>query len=129
MTKPAAKKGDAVIGTDMHVLVGPGQPTTPVPLPFAGELDTELSPDVLIEHRPAATVRSVATNKPAHIAPPGASFQRPPSNQGTVVAGSGTVLINHRAAARNGDRVETCNDPQDAPNGAIECSSTVRIAD
>ncbi len=129
MTKHAAKEGDKVTGTDTHVVVVSGQPPAPTPLPFNGVLDTSLSPDVLIEHKPAATVDSVATNTPAHVPPPGGSFQKPPTNKGTVVAGSGTVLINHKPAARAGDEVETCNDPKDAPVGKVVATSTVRIAD
>jgi uncharacterized Zn-binding protein involved in type VI secretion len=36
-----------------------------------------------------------------------------------VIAGSATVLINGKGAARQGDRVLTCNDPVDAPVGTI----------
>ena len=51
----------------------------------------------------------------------------PPTNQGQVIAGSGTVLINNKAAARAGDTVNTCNDPAPLPKGTIEAVSTVMI--
>jgi uncharacterized Zn-binding protein involved in type VI secretion len=122
MPHDAAKQDDHVVATDMHSLNG-----TPAPLPFDGPLDGSLSPDVLIEHKHAAMVDSTATNAPAHVAPPGKTFDNPPSNRGVVVAGSGTVLINNRAAARKGDAAKTCNDPVDAPVGKIVASSTVRV--
>lgn len=51
---------------------------------------------------------------PPHIpVPPGTSFVRAPSNRGTVSAGSSSVTINGKAAARIGDPVRTCNDPRD----------------
>lgn len=129
MTKPAAKKGDEVTATDTHVVIVAGQPPAPVKVPFKGPLGAKLSPNVLIEHQPAATVGSVATNTPTHAPPPGGSFQKPPSNEGRVVSASGTVLINHKGAARHGDDVETCNDPTDQPVGTVVAASTVRIAD
>jgi uncharacterized Zn-binding protein involved in type VI secretion len=38
-----------------------------------------------------------------------------------------TVKINGKAAARNGDTVETCNDPVDAPMGTVVAVGTVNI--
>ena len=43
---------------------------------------------------PAATVGSTADNTPIHFPmPPGASFQKPPSNKATIQLGSATVRI------------------------------------
>jgi uncharacterized Zn-binding protein involved in type VI secretion len=81
---------------------------------------------VLIDKRPAAVVGSTATNLPPHI-PAGGPFQNPPTNQGTVLMGSLTVLINKKPAARVGDPVQTCNDPAPAPTGTIQGVSTVMI--
>jgi uncharacterized Zn-binding protein involved in type VI secretion len=122
MPKPAAKKDDKLTATDSHMLNG-----TPTSLPFNGIIDGNLSPNVLIEHRPAAMVDSTATNTPAHVAPPGQSFDNPPTNHGVIIAGSGTVLINWRAAARDGDAAKTCNDPVDEPVGHVEAVSTVIV--
>jgi uncharacterized Zn-binding protein involved in type VI secretion len=104
MPQPAAKEKDQVVATDTHVVQG-----TPTPMPFAGVLDGNLSPN--------------ATNTPAHAPVP----DKPPSNRGTVVHGSATVLINWRAAARNGDAAKTCNDPEDLPVGTVVAASTVIV--
>lgn len=103
-----------------------GPVPTPLPHPFMGILDGGLSSDVLIEGRPAATVGSTATNTPPHI-PQGGPFQIPPTNQGRITTGSGTVLINSKPAARNGDTAMTCNDPVELPVGQVVAVSTVLI--
>jgi uncharacterized Zn-binding protein involved in type VI secretion len=129
MTKPAAKQNDAVVGTDVHVLMVPspaGPVPTPTPMPFNGILDTALSSDVLVEGLAAATEGSKATNTPAHV-PAAGPFQKAPSNAGTIQTGSSCVLINDRPAARAGDPAMTCNDPTDLPNGLVVASGTVLI--
>lgn len=127
MGQPAARQNDPVTGVDTHVVLVPawGAPApTPLPHPFAGPLSSGLSADVLIDGLPAATVGSVAENRPPHLpTPPGTSFQVPPRNRGTVQSGSTTVLINGRGAARMGDVVLTCNDPVDLPAGTITAGS------
>ena len=130
MTIPAAKKGDTVVAIDTHLVsvAGPsGTAPTPVPAPFVGKLTRGLSPNVIIEHKPAATVMSIADNNPPHVAV-GGTFQRAPSNEGRIITGSGTVHINNLPAARDGDVVETCNDPADAPRGIVVCGSSVLAA-
>ena len=119
MPKPAAKANDTIDATDTHMLNG-----SPMPLPFHGVIDGDLSPNVLVEKKYAATVGTTATNTPVHVAPPGKTFDKPPSNQGVIVGGSGTVLINDRQAARDGDRAKTCNDPDDLPVGLVVATST-----
>jgi uncharacterized Zn-binding protein involved in type VI secretion len=59
--------------------------------------------------------------------PQGGPFQKPPSNKGTIQIGSGTVLINGKPAARNGDKAMTCNDPADLPAGTVVAAGTVVI--
>ncbi|HYD37111.1 MAG TPA: PAAR domain-containing protein, partial [Allosphingosinicella sp.] len=86
MGQPAAKQGDKAVGVDIHVVMVPAPPGSPVPTPlphpFNGILDTNLSVDVKIDGMAAATVGSIATNTPPHIpTPPGVSFQAPPSNK------------------------------------------------
>jgi uncharacterized Zn-binding protein involved in type VI secretion len=128
---PAAKQGDKVVGTDIHIIMvpSPGGPVpTPTPLPFNGMLTTGLSTDVFIEGKPAATVQSGATNMPPHI-PPGGPFQKPPSNQGKIIVGSTGVFINKKPAARQGDTAMTCNDPVDAPTGTVMAVGTVFIGE
>lgn len=131
MGPPAAKQGDKIVGTDIHIIMvpSPGGPVpTPTPLPFNGMLTTGLSTDVFIEGKPAATVQSGATNMPPHI-PPGGPFQKPPSNQGKIIVGSTGVFINGKPAARQGDTAMTCNDPVDAPTGTVMAVGTVFIGE
>lgn len=121
---PAARQNDTVTGTDTHIVMVPAAGGAPVPTrgphPFNGPLLEQLSTDVLIGGRPAATVGSVAHNLPPHVPiPPTGPFQRPPSNRGAVQLGSTTVLINGAGAARLGDPVVSCNDPVDAPTSSV----------
>lgn len=130
MGQPAAKQGDQITAVDTHIVIVPGNPPLPTPLPhlFGGIINGNLSSDVNIMGMPAATVDSTADNTPPHIpTPPGTSFQNPPANQGTIKIGSPTVKINGKAAARNGDVAETCNDPVAAPVGQVVAVSTVFI--
>ena len=129
MGQPAAKEGDQVIATDTHIVMipSPGGPVpTPLPNPFVGKLDGALSSDVNIMGKAAATKDSTATNSPSHI-PAGGPFQKTPADKGTVLLGSSSVFINGKAAARNGDKVTTCNDPADLPVGSIISVGTVFI--
>ena len=119
--KPVAMEGDSVIGIDTHIVLvpSPGGPIpTPVPLPFNGVLDAELSDDVRIQNKKAAVVGSKAHNQPAHV-PAGGPFQKLPSNEATVSTGSGTVFVNNKPLATLGDSAITCADPADAPNGTL----------
>lgn len=131
MRQPAAKQGDQVTAVDTHIVMVPspsGAAPTPLPHPFAGLLDGNLSQTVKIMGMAAATVDSTATNIPSHIpTPPGTTFQNPPKNQGTIKMGSPTVNINGKAAARNGDIAATCNDPADLPVGSVVAVGTVLI--
>ena len=127
MPQPAARQNDPVIGSDTHILLvpSPGGPVpTPTPLPFSGKLLISLSTDVLVNGLPVAVVGSVAQNLPPHLPPPGTSFSKPPTNQGRVVSGSATVLVNGKPCARVGDPVATCNDPADLPVSSIVAGST-----
>ena len=127
MGQPAAKQGDQVTATDIHLIQPPG-PSSPVPVPhqFNGILNSNLSTNVNIQGVPAAFVGSTATNQPPHI-PSGGSFVVPPQNKGDVFSGSTTVFINSKAAARSGDTVMTCNDPAPLPVGTIQATGTVLI--
>jgi len=120
--QPAAKQGDHITALDTH-LIQTGIGAAPMTFPFDGIIDGGLSSNVQIEGRPAATVGSTATNTPPHIG----SFVNPPSNQGQILFGSTSVLINGQPAARSGDTALTCNDPVDLPVGTVVASSTVSI--
>ncbi|MBE0616913.1 MAG: PAAR domain-containing protein [Proteobacteria bacterium] len=129
MGQPAAKQGDRIVATDLHVemVPTPGGPVpTPLPNPFSGLLDGGLSQDVNVEGKPCAVLGSTATNAPAHAFQSG-PFQKPPGNKATVLIGSTTVLINGKPAARNGDAALTCNDPADLPAGTVVAAGTVNI--
>ncbi|WBB95250.1 MULTISPECIES: PAAR domain-containing protein [unclassified Solwaraspora] len=127
----AAKQGDRVNATDIHVVMVPGAPAptpTPLPHPFTGIINGGLSADVKIMGKPAAVAGSTAENTPAHVpTAPGTSFQKQPSNTATLEGGSATVRINGKPAIRSGDLASTCNDPQDLPSGAVLATGTVTI--
>lgn len=125
MTLPVAKKGDRIVGTDIHILMvsSPGGPVpTPTPMPFTGVIDGDLSPDVMVEDEPIAYEGSTASNSPAHI-PTAGPFQKPPKDKATLLMGAATVKVNDKVVARMGDTALTCNDPSDLPNGTLVASS------
>ena len=130
MGMPAAKHGDKVIATDIHIVLiqAPPGPPIPVPVPhsFTGIIDGNLSHNVKIEGMPAATIDSTATNTPYHV-PQGGPFQKSPSNKATINMGSATVNINGKGGARNGDTAITCNDPSDMPIGKVIAAGTVFV--
>jgi uncharacterized Zn-binding protein involved in type VI secretion len=127
MGQPAAKQGDTIVAIDIHLIQPPAtSPPVPVPHPFNGLIDGGLSTNVKIEGRPAATLGSTATNTPPHV-PIGGTFVNLPRNQGRIIRGSATVLINGQPAARAGDTALTCNDPADLPVGTVVAVSTVLI--
>lgn len=132
MGQPAAKQGDRVVGTDIHIVMVPAPPgppvPTPLPHPFVGMLNGGLSSSVNIMGKPAAVVGSTANNTPAHVpTAPGTTFQKPPANKATIQRGSVTVKINGKPAARTGDTALTCNDPSDLPAGTVVAVGTVMI--
>lgn len=120
---PAARFGDKVTGTDIHIVLVPAPPgpPTPQPMPFAYQatLTGGCCPTVRIGGKPAATLSTTAVISPPHIAPAPATFSVPPTHTGTVIKGSATVRIGGKPAARAGDTVQTCSDPVPAPNGRI----------
>lgn len=127
MGTAAAKQGDQITATDMHLIQPPGTaPPVLTPHPFTGIISAKLSKDVNIMGLPAATMNSKATNTPPHL-PIGGTFVNPPSNQATILMGSATVSINGKAAARNGDTATTCNDPADLPAGTVVATGTVMM--
>lgn len=131
MGQAAAKKGDQVLATDNHIVMVPSGTTlvpASLPHPFTGVIDDKLSRNVNIMKQPAAMVGSTAKNDPAHLpTAPGQSFQNPPNDLGTIVGGSKSVKINGKAAARNGDAAETCNEPGGEPVGKVVASGAVFI--
>lgn len=129
MGQPAAKMGDRIIATDIHIIMipTPGGPVpTPLPHSFNGLVNGDLSSNVNIMGKPAAVLGSTATNIPPHI-PQGGPFQKPPTNRATIIIGSATVMISSKPAARNGDTAMTCNDPVDLPVGKVIAVGNVFI--
>lgn len=121
-----AKMGDMVVGLDTHVVLVKEQGGAPVPMqhPFSGPLESELSESVFIDDQPVAVVGSVARSIPPHL-PVGGPFASPPSNRGTVSAGSDSVFVEHQAIARANDPVSCCNDPTDTDSGHVVATGTV----
>ncbi|GAA0953222.1 PAAR domain-containing protein [Kribbella koreensis] len=129
MPQPAAKLGDQVIGTDIHIVLVPasgGSVPTPRSMPFTGRILTGCSTDVLIEGKPAAVHGSVAVNQPPHV-PTGGTFAHQPDNRGTLIATGVLVLVNGKPLARAGDKVLTCNDPAPAPTSTIVATGQVLL--
>ena len=91
MGQPAARQGDHITASDIHIVLVPNPPGQPVPNslphPFDGVLAENLSADVRIDGKAAATVGSSATNNPPHMpTPPGLSFTTPPTNKGVIAS-------------------------------------------
>ncbi|HUZ76802.1 MAG TPA: PAAR domain-containing protein [Chloroflexota bacterium] len=131
MGMPAAKQGDQIIGTDIHIIMVPAPPgppvPTPIPHPFIGIINGSLSSDVKIMGQPAAVLGSKGKNNPPHLPLAPGNFQKSPTNEGTIMKGSATVMINGKPAARMGDTALTCNDPVDLPSGSVIAAGTVLI--
>ena len=101
---PAAKKGDQIVGVDIHIIMipTPGGPVpTPLPHPFVGIIDNAVSTSVKIMGQPAAMQNSMASNTPAHI-PQGGPFQKPPTNKGKIMMGSPNVMIGNGGGGGGG---------------------------
>lgn len=130
MGKPAAKEGDTVVSpADLHLVQIPspvGPVTVPLPHPFSAKLSKDLSEDVNIMGKPAATKGSGGKNDPQHVAM-GIKFVTEPSNECSIFLGSLTVKINGKSAARAGDPALTCNDPSDVPVGKVIAQGSVMI--
>jgi uncharacterized Zn-binding protein involved in type VI secretion len=121
MGQPGAKQGDQILATDIHIILIPAVVPipTPIPHPFIGIINSNLSSNVRINGQPAAILGSTADNTPPHI-PQGGPFQVPPGNKGQIVSGSSRVFINQQPAARNGDKAVTCDDVAPlAPKGTV----------
>ena len=124
MPRPAAKHGDIVQASDVHMVQG-----APFATPFLGALDGDLSPDVVIEGLFAAGLGSEATNASPHLPPLGKAFDTPPSNKAHVASCAGSrVLINGRAIARADDGAATCHD-LGIVVGAVIADGTVLVGE
>ena len=113
MGSPAAKMGDQIMGTCLtHTIPNPaalGAPTPGPPFPFSAPITTGCCPTVLINSQPAVVVGSQGFCTPPHIGLfPADPFFAPPTQIGTVSAGSPTVLFGGVPAARVGSAAMCC---------------------
>lgn len=114
-TGPASVLGDDAPGVCTHIVMVPAPPGSPVPTPlphpYTGKILAGCVTNVLIGGKPAAVLGSGLQNVPPHIPTPPGTAPAPganPTNDGTVILGSGTVLIGGQPAARIGDTVSPC---------------------
>ena len=127
MGNAAAKQGDSITASDTHNIQPPSSaPPFMESLDFDGIIDGGLCDSVLIMGMPAATVDSTATNMPPHITTSG-TFVTPPDNMATIATGSATVNIGGKAAARDGDSADTCDDLGIPQGGTISAGGSVFI--
>jgi uncharacterized Zn-binding protein involved in type VI secretion len=87
---------------------------------------------VNIEGQPAAMVESGGVNAGAKAhkpTPPGTSFVAPPKNmnRARISAGSGSVNINRRPAARHGGDAETCDEGSAGATGTVVVAGACKV--
>jgi uncharacterized Zn-binding protein involved in type VI secretion len=132
MGQPAAKQGDQVVGTCIHIIMIPAAAGVPVPTPlphmFMGIISGNLSTNVNVMGMPAATLGSTADNTPPHLPMGPGPFQIPPRNKGLIITGSPTVFVNNKPMARTSDTAMLCADPVDIPVGNVIAVGTVFVA-
>lgn len=126
MSEVLAKQGDRIVGLDTHIVLVKEKGGEPVAMqfPFSGRITQDLSDSVFVDNKGAAVVGSRAVNLPGHV-PIGGSFETPPSNKGTIAAGSSTVFIGSVGVGRAKDPACCCNDPVDADTGHVVAKGTV----
>jgi len=114
--KRIAQEGFNVMGFDIHQMEIPAGLSTavvPLPHPFIGKLQQNMSPNVVIAEHAVAYKGSIAKhNSPLHMQLPGTiRFIKMPDNKGEVTGGTAKKLkINGKEAALVGSTVTTCND-------------------
>ena len=114
--KRIAQEGFNVMGFDIHQMEIPAGLSTavvPLPHPFIGKLQQNMSPNVVIAEHAVAYKGSIAKhNSPLHMQLPGTiRFIKMPDNKGEVTGGTAKKLkINDKEAALVGSTVTTCND-------------------
>ena len=127
MGQPAAVAGDTIMGICVgHQMIGPlGNPQPSPPMPFSAKLVTGLSRSVLICGKPAALVGSGGMSVPPHVGLHASDpFMAPPMQQGKVVSGSTTVLIEGTPAATMGSQCTMCMGPA---SSLVATAATVLI--
>lgn len=128
MGEPAAVMGDQVIGTCMiHLIPNPtsGVPQPGTPFPFSAPLVQSVAASVLIGGKPAVVMGSTGYNTPPHVGlHPADPFVVPTTQIGSVVAGSATVLLENRPAAKTGSACVMCGG---APGQLVGTAANVLV--
>jgi RHS repeat-associated protein len=113
---PAAKHFDLVLGIDVHIVLVPGVPPvpTPVPIPFTGLLFDPMDylpggATVRINGLPRAHAGTAAIAMPPHV-PIGGPFLKPPANDGELFMGSSSVVVDGEPQGYAMLPVLTCQD-------------------
>lgn len=111
MAKAAATKGDSLMGdpTTLHGWTTQGGTVMSVACTFLASINKFTSSNVLINSKEAATVDSVADANSSPETTVDSSAKPAPVSKATISGGSGTVTINGKGAARNGDSVTACS--------------------
>lgn len=111
MGMPAAVLGDRINATCAgHQVPTPsGAPTVGPPMPFSAPVTTGCASTVLIGGKPAVVVGAAGTNTPPHVGLHASDpHLAPPTQRGTVTAGSGTVLVEGKPAAHSTSSATVC---------------------
>ena len=115
MGAPAIVMGDQITGQcPIHLIPNPatGAPQPAPPMPFSAPLTMGLATTVIIGGKAAAVAGSSGLNTPPHVGlHPSDPFMAPPTEQGQVVAGSVTVLIENKPAATAQSTCTCCATP------------------
>lgn len=114
MAAPAAVAGDRITGQCLghQIPGGSGNPVPAPPMPFSSPLTMGLASRVLIGGKAAAVVGSRGTSMPPHVGlHPSDPKMAPPTQIGTVVSGSSSVLIEGKPAATGTSRCTMCIGP------------------
>ncbi len=128
MGGPAAVMGDRIVGVcAIHLIPNPasGAPQPGPPLPFSAPVIQNVATTVLVGGKPAVVVGSTGYNTPPHVGlHPSDPFMVPTNQVGSVVAGSTTVLVENKPAARTGSACTMC---AGAPGQLVGTAATVLI--
>jgi len=118
MGKPAAKLGDQVVGTDIHIVMVPssGGPV-PTPMSFPSTAASSRGAVRRTDRRQACRRAWQRRDEPATSRSNWRNIPASPDNRGTLIAIGPLVLVNGKPLAKAGDKVLTCNDPAPAPVG------------
>lgn len=132
----AAKHLDPVLGIDIHMVIVPPSPApVPLPHPFIGTVFDPLGllvsalitavfgggGPVFVNGRRIGNTGTDCIAIPHFPTPPGVSFHPidRPDNEGTIVTGSKTVLMEGSSEGRFGSSVASCNFPINLPTSMI----------